>query len=210
MAAGHGPDTDQRSRGTGYAIEEHDVEEQHTRTVVCLHTGLPEFAMKRLPGHTRVAEVHGGNVRRTTERLGAAMSLPVGQQRVLDDIEGALQASEPRLASMYAIFTRLTKNETRPRREELSAACIRLGWLRCLSVRRVIRAMTPRNWGPVPRAIVLAQIITVLAALGVLLGLTAHTVRGACTGGLGVHPALTHTRAGCRDQMGSLDFPIAK
>jgi hypothetical protein len=138
------------------------------------------------------------------------MSLPVGQQRVLDDIEGALQAGEPRLASMYAIFTRLTKNEMRPRREELPASRIRLGWLRCLSVRRVIRAITPRSWGPVPRALALAQIITVLAAVGVLIGMTVHTVRGACGSDLGGRPALTHARAGCRDQAEHVSSPTPK
>jgi hypothetical protein len=138
------------------------------------------------------------------------MSLPVGQQRVLDDIEGALQESEPRLASMYSIFTRLTKNEIRPRREELPASRIRLGWLRCLSARRVIRAITPKPWGPVPRALALAQIITVLAAVGVLIGLTVHTVRGGCGSGLGSHPALAHTRTGCRDQAEHVSSPTPK
>jgi hypothetical protein len=144
------------------------------------------------------------------ERPGEAMSLPVGQQRVLDDIEGALQASEPRLASMYAIFTRLTKNEMRPRREELPTGRIRLGWLGFLSARRIIMAITPKSSGRVPRALALAQIITVLAAVGVLIGLAVHSVRGGCGGGLGVHPALTHTRAGCRDQARSLGIPISK
>ncbi len=139
------------------------------------------------------------------------MSLPVGQQRVLDDIEEVLRTSEPRLASMYAIFTRLTKNEIRPRCEELPVARIRLCRLRSrMSVRRAIRAITPRGWGRVPRALVLAQFITVLAALGVLVGLTAHSVRGACTSGLGAHPALTHTRAGCRDQAQHVSSPIPK
>ena len=39
------------------------------------------------------------------------MSLPVCQQRVLDRMEGALRASEPRLTSMYEIFTRLNAAE---------------------------------------------------------------------------------------------------
>lgn len=39
------------------------------------------------------------------------MSLPACQQRVLDRIERALRASEPRLTSMYAIFTRLNAGE---------------------------------------------------------------------------------------------------
>ena len=39
------------------------------------------------------------------------MSLPACQQRALDRMEGALRASEPRLASMYAIFGRLNVGE---------------------------------------------------------------------------------------------------
>jgi hypothetical protein len=39
------------------------------------------------------------------------VSLPAWQQRVLDRMEGALQASEPRLASMFAIFARLNAGE---------------------------------------------------------------------------------------------------
>lgn len=35
------------------------------------------------------------------------MSLPPGQQRTLDGIEHALQASEPHLAAKFAMFTRL-------------------------------------------------------------------------------------------------------
>jgi len=39
------------------------------------------------------------------------MSLPAGQQRVLHGIEGALKASEPQLASMFAIFAQLHQDE---------------------------------------------------------------------------------------------------
>ena len=39
------------------------------------------------------------------------MSLPACQQRALDRMEGALRASEPHLASMYAIFGRLNAAE---------------------------------------------------------------------------------------------------
>ena len=39
------------------------------------------------------------------------MSLPACQQRALDRMEGALRASEPQLASMYAIFGRLNADE---------------------------------------------------------------------------------------------------
>ena len=39
------------------------------------------------------------------------MSLPACQERALSSIEGALKASEPHLASMFAIFTRLNQDE---------------------------------------------------------------------------------------------------
>jgi hypothetical protein len=47
------------------------------------------------------------------------MSLPPAQQRVLDSMADALRASEPRLAAMFAIFTRLNRFEASPRREQL-------------------------------------------------------------------------------------------
>src|ERR1700730_6506514 len=39
------------------------------------------------------------------------MSLPACQQRALEHLEGALRASEPKLASMYAIFAQLNAAE---------------------------------------------------------------------------------------------------
>jgi hypothetical protein len=39
------------------------------------------------------------------------MSLPVGQRRALNGIEGALKAGEPHLASMFVIFARLSQDE---------------------------------------------------------------------------------------------------
>ena len=48
------------------------------------------------------------------------MSLPASQQRVLDRIEEALKRREPRLASMFAMFTRLTVHERLPRIEALN------------------------------------------------------------------------------------------
>ena len=47
------------------------------------------------------------------------MSLPASQQRVLDRIEEALKRREPRLVSMFAMFTRLTVHEEVPRTEAL-------------------------------------------------------------------------------------------
>ena len=45
------------------------------------------------------------------------MSLPARQERKLKEIEGGLAGSDPRLRSLFAIFTRLTRGETMPRFE---------------------------------------------------------------------------------------------
>ena len=47
------------------------------------------------------------------------MGLPASQQRVLDRIEEVLKRREPRLASMFAMFTRLNIGERLPRIEAL-------------------------------------------------------------------------------------------
>ena len=47
------------------------------------------------------------------------MSLPARQERTLSRIENALRTGEPRMASRFAIFTRLTRDEELPRTEQL-------------------------------------------------------------------------------------------
>ncbi len=47
------------------------------------------------------------------------MTLPARQQRVLDRIEEVLKKREPRLVSMFAMFTRLNLGERLPRLEAL-------------------------------------------------------------------------------------------
>ena len=47
------------------------------------------------------------------------MGLPARQRKVLDRIEDSLRGSDPRLAAMFTIFGRLTRNEEMPRIEEL-------------------------------------------------------------------------------------------
>jgi hypothetical protein len=49
------------------------------------------------------------------------MSLPTGQQRVLERIEGRLAESDPRLVSLFTIFTRLTRAENMPWIEQIRA-----------------------------------------------------------------------------------------
>src|SRR5262249_4325397 len=47
------------------------------------------------------------------------MSLPARQLRKLEEIEGGLTSSDPRLRSLFAIFTRLTRGEAMPWFEEV-------------------------------------------------------------------------------------------
>lgn len=42
------------------------------------------------------------------------MGLPVRQQRTLDEIEGGLAGSDPRLKSLFSIFSRLASGEAMP------------------------------------------------------------------------------------------------
>ncbi len=54
------------------------------------------------------------------------MSLPARQQRVLDQIEVILQARDPRLTSLFAMFARLTSHDEIPKIEELKGHLARL------------------------------------------------------------------------------------
>lgn len=45
------------------------------------------------------------------------MGLPVGQRRILERIENGLRGTDPRLAALFALFSRLNRNEAMPRIE---------------------------------------------------------------------------------------------
>ena len=79
------------------------------------------------------------------------MTLPARQQRSLDRIEGTLQASEPNLASMFAIFTRLSKDEGPVRTEQMRGSRL-----------------------PDLRVFVLIPVMLAIIFTGALLGGTAH------------------------------------
>jgi hypothetical protein len=94
------------------------------------------------------------------------MSLPACQQRALDRMEGALRASEPHLASMYAIFGRLNASEP-------------------VGAERLTR--TPRRWlqqGTAMYAIVLIPVMFAAIIVGALLGGSRSTA--ACEAGYSV------------------------
>ncbi len=47
------------------------------------------------------------------------MTLPASQQRALDAIDDVLQSAEPRLATMFGVFTDLTRRDAMPAAETL-------------------------------------------------------------------------------------------
>ena len=54
------------------------------------------------------------------------MGLPASQRRILEKIENTLRGTDPRLTSLFAIFSRLNRDEEMPRIEELRARASQL------------------------------------------------------------------------------------
>jgi hypothetical protein len=104
------------------------------------------------------------------------MSLPACQERILSGIADALRKGEPRLASRFAIFSRLTRGEELPRTEQLMPQ----SWLqrvlssagrawRCLFPRprsRAVAAMRPAS--RLRAAVVLPVLLIVMASATVV------------------------------------------
>jgi hypothetical protein len=109
------------------------------------------------------------------------MSLPAGQQRVLDAIEVRLRSSEPQLTSMFAIFARLTRIDGGPHREQLP----------------------PSGPGILRRLLILCPLVVVLAGLAVLIATDIGRAPGQCAPTTSTHVAVMHGRlAGCPPQVG--------
>jgi len=126
------------------------------------------------------------------------MSLPACQERILSRIEDALRKGEPRLASRFAIFSRLTRGEELPRTEQLTPQ----PWLRRVlaSAGRAWRFLFPRPWSrgvaamrPATRlraAVVLPVLLVIMASATAV---TAVAGTRSCTPAPR-RPAITQTR----------------
>jgi Protein of unknown function (DUF3040) len=102
------------------------------------------------------------------------MSLPVSEERTLTGIEQGLLSRDPRLKSLFAIFTRLTRHEAMPTIEQL---------------RR-------RRWKPpVGAAILLA--IALVAGVIVLGSLGSASGCGRPSASTAVHPPAVASDQGC-------------
>ena len=109
-----------------------------------------------LDGHP----VHGprtGEFRRGFLGQWAVVSLPASQERVLHGIENDLEGGEPRLGSMFAIFTRLTRDDGVPRTESLPPEA---------SFRRAWRNARPHTVIAVSVVLGLAALLIFLAVIG--------------------------------------------
>jgi hypothetical protein len=107
------------------------------------------------------------------------MSLPASQQRVLDRIEHSLHACDPRLGAMFAIFTKLTREEEMPRLEKLEPRWLaRWGWLKRLKRPGQGRRTARGAWAPGAglHATVLVPIALLLLASAAFFGFGARTL----------------------------------
>jgi hypothetical protein len=108
------------------------------------------------------------------------MGLPARQRRVLGRIEGALRGSDPRLAAIYSIFARLTRDEEMPRIEQLRhgiAALFarlrhQLAFAGARSFGRLGR-LVPRRLVPRQRAVLLFPLALCLAIASIVFAVRA-------------------------------------
>jgi hypothetical protein len=106
------------------------------------------------------------------------MGLPVRQRKVLERIENALRGSDPKLAALYAIFARLTRDEEMPRVEQLRhRALLVLAWLRLIPAAigsRLHFRLLPRQ-----RAVLFFPLAIALAVTSIVFA--ARSSSGMCT-----------------------------
>lgn len=130
------------------------------------------------------------------------MGLPTGQQRILEMIEGRLAESDPRLVSLFKIFTRLTFAEAMPWIEQLRVRPLRDRLSRF--VHWIARILTRPLFGRVQLKVLLpATLAAVACTLTIAFSFTGSQkpVTGQKTSA-GSQLVINKHRNGCR--MGSL------
>ncbi len=111
------------------------------------------------------------------------VSLPAAQQSLLNGLDRALEARDPRLASMFAIFTKLTMQDGPPRTELLERGPNPvLAWLR-----------TAVRWAQASAAIPIVLVAGLMAAI-IALGIATSS---ACTSAA-MHRAGSARSAACQ------------
>ena len=122
------------------------------------------------------------------------MSLPVGQQHILDAMADGLRRTEPKLSGMYAVFTRLCAKEGPPRREQIPE-------LRRPKSSALMAGIPGR---PVTRSRQAWRLVLVAYSLAIALALLAMLVvvasRPAACGQATQHQPATDARSWCRPE----------
>jgi hypothetical protein len=104
------------------------------------------------------------------KKLEYTMSLSTAQQRVLDGMADRLRRTEPKLAAMYAMFTRLCGAEGLPIRERLPT---RRAWPFLAAFIAVLTGRLTRRGRRVRRLVLIAtQVSVAVVLLSVLVGLS--------------------------------------
>jgi hypothetical protein len=98
------------------------------------------------------------------------MSLPARQLRKLEEIEGSLTGSDPRLRSLFAIFTRLTRGEAMPWFEQVPLRPIADG---LAAVRGAVRSIARRPAARV-RALLLLPAMLGAMVCGIMIAAGVH------------------------------------
>jgi hypothetical protein len=104
------------------------------------------------------------------------MSLPAGQQRILDGIAENLRLTAPRLTVMFAIFTWLGKNEPPPCREQLPVRR-RVAWLPA-PCQQMLAWRSERLGLARRRLLIISQVAIAFIALVALTCVTSHGAAG--------------------------------
>jgi hypothetical protein len=105
------------------------------------------------------------------------MGLSACQRRTLRSIEHALEAGEPRLRSMYAMFARLNLDEVTPRHESLgSRAHGLLAWFKRAGAR--LRSVPGRAARRCATRLGMAALVSLIIAATVSVGYLATGITG--------------------------------
>jgi hypothetical protein len=128
------------------------------------------------------------------------MGLPARQRRILGRIESALRGSDPRLAALYSIFARLTRDEEIPRIEQLRHSVV-LALSRARLRLASAGAMARRRLVPRPRAVLLFPLALCLAVASIVFAIRASHGPN-CTPVMQVSATSAHTPTSklCKDE----------
>lgn len=113
------------------------------------------------------------------------VSLPSYQQSLLDGMDRALESRDPRLASMFAIFARLTRDEALPSHERMARGP---NWV-------MVRVHSTVRWAKASAAFPIVLVACLMLAI-VVLGLTTASGRS-CPRPAATHQVMPGKSAAC-------------